>query len=465
MMMQYQSTRNKDLEVNFKQAVSEGLSIEGGLFVPKSIPDLSAELPTWIDSNYAQMARRIFQVFAGPCLSEVELDRLIKVSLERFTHPDITPLITHGSKHILELFHGPTLSFKDVALQSLGHLFELWPLASGQRTILGATSGDTGSAAIAGLQNKKGVRAFILFPEGRVSPIQELQMTTVADPNIQCLAVEGDFDDCQNIVKTLFADREFREKVGLSAVNSINWSRITAQVTYYIHAYFQWLKRRNLNWGAALNFCVPTGNFGDIFAGYVAKKLGLPIGKLIIASNENDILTRFFETGIYEKRKVVETHSPAMDIQISSNFERLLFLLLERDDKKVNAIMNDLKEKGRFEIDAEVLTAFKREFLATRISNSESIEVMKNYDQQWHYILDPHTAIGVGAAEKILKADEEVVCLATAHPGKFQGPVEQALGHPYQLPEALAALTKLPKRKQVIEASVEKVKTILLDSL
>ena len=461
--MQYQSTRNKNIKVSFKQAVSEGLSIEGGLFVPCSIPDLSAELPKWVEYDYAKMARRIFQVFAGDSLSEPELDHLIKVGLARFDHPEVTPLVSHGKKHILELFHGPTLSFKDVALQNLGHLFELWPLESGQRTILGATSGDTGSAAIAGLQNKKGVRAFILFPEGRVSPIQELQMTTVLDDNIQCLSVEGDFDDCQNIVKTLFSDREFREKVGLSAVNSINWSRITAQITYYMYAYTRWLKATGASWGTKLNFSVPTGNFGDIFAGYIAKKLGLPIGKLIVASNENDILTRFFEKGVYEKKEVVETFSPAMDIQISSNFERLLFLLLNRDDEEMNKIMSDLKEKGSFSVSPEVLESFKSEFEAARVSNEEGLDVMSRYYKDWDYVIDPHTAIGVGAAEKLLSPDEDVICLSTAHPGKFQEPVEKALGKSYVLPEGLSSLEKLEKKKDIISASVEKVKSILLE--
>ena len=327
--MRYHSTRNRQLSKSFQDVVSEGLSIEGGLFVPESIPDLSEELPQWGTWSYLQMAERI----AEGSLDETERKTILKETLSRFKSEQITPLVQHGNTFILELFHGPTLSFKDVALQTLGGLFQHWPLSSGQRTVVGATSGDTGSAAIAGVQGKQGVRAFILFPEGRVSPVQELQMTTVPDENVQCISIDGSFDDCQNIVKDLFGDLEFREKVGLSAVNSINWARITSQIVYYFAGYFQWLKATGKTYGTPLPVSVPTGNFGDILAGYMAKSMGLPLGKLIIACNENDILARFALEGKYEMKTVVPTLSPAMDIQISSNFERLLYLLYNRDDQ------------------------------------------------------------------------------------------------------------------------------------
>lgn len=459
--MRYTSTRDASKDISFQEAVSEGLSPEGGLYLPRSIPDISTEIQEWGDLPYVEKASRIFGLFAGASLSAEELEALVPGSLSTFTSEEKTPLVKVGDKYILELFHGPTLSFKDVALQTLGSLFEHWPLESGQRTILGATSGDTGSAAIAGVRGKKGVRAFILFPEGRVSPVQELQMTTVPDENVHCLSVEGSFDDCQDIVKALFADVEFRSQVGLSAVNSINWARITAQIVYYIHGYFQWLKLSGHAYGEPLSVSVPTGNFGDVLAGYIAKKLGLPLGKLIVASNENDILTRFGETGRYEMREVIPSTSPAMDIQISSNFERLLFWLHGGDDVLLASKMKELRSKGSFEVSPDVMARFKEDFVALRTLEGPCLETIRRYEEELGYVLDPHTSVGVHAAQECM-GEEAVMCLATAHPGKFQEAVERATKKELELPKALSSLLGLPVRKTIIPASLEKVKDFIL---
>jgi threonine synthase len=460
--MRYQSTRNRQLSKSFQEVVSEGLSIEGGLFVPESIPDLSDELPQWTNWSYQQMAERIYSCFAEGSLDETERKELLRETLSRFKSEKITPLVQHGNTFILELFHGPTLSFKDVALQTLGGLFQHWPSESGQRTVVGATSGDTGSAAIAGIQGKRGVKAFILFPEGRVSPVQELQMTTVPDENIQCISIEGSFDDCQNIVKELFGDLEFRKKVGLSAVNSINWARITSQIVYYFAGYFQWLKTTGQPYGTPLPVSVPTGNFGDILAGYMAKSMGLPLGKLIIATNENDILARFAQDGRYEMKTVLPTISPAMDIQISSNFERLLYLLYHRDDVAMTKNMKELKEHGSFQVSPEVFARFKENFEAKRVSNEDCSQAISDFHKKHNYTLDPHTAVGVRAAQDILGKEKPVMSLSTAHPGKFQDAVEDALKTSYQLPTELESLKGLPTRKTLLPASADAVRNFVL---
>lgn len=460
--MRYQSTRDHRLDKSFREVVNEGLSAEGGLYVPETIPDLSDELPRWRQWDYAAMAERIYDIYAGDVIDKEQRLALIQKTLSRFRTPEVAPLNRQGQCNILELFHGPTLSFKDVALQTLGGLFEHWPSEAGQRTVLGATSGDTGSAAIAGVQGKQGVRAFILFPEGRVSPVQELQMTTVPDENVQCLAIDGSFDDCQNIVKELFGDLEFRSKVGLSAVNSINWARITSQIVYYFYGYFRWLDQAGRTFGEELPISVPTGNFGDILAGYVAKKMGLPLGKLIISSNDNDILTRFFESGRYEMKTVVPSWSPAMDIQISSNFERLLFLLHGRDGDIISSKMSQLKAEGGFSVDESVMKTFREDFSAQRVVGDECLGTIKAFREKHGYTLCPHSAVGVQAAIKELGEDSEVMCLATAHPGKFQDAVEKAIGGRYALPDELESLKSLPTRKQKLSASAKAIKDLLL---
>lgn len=461
--MQYESTRDRTLSKSFKEAVSEGLSPEGGLYIPKSIPDLSEELPGWVAYDYPTMALRIYEIFAEGSLSDQERKDLVPSSLSRFSTPEVSPVVQFGNTWILELFHGPTLSFKDVALQTLGCLFEHWPSPLGQRTVLGATSGDTGSAAIAGVQGREGVRAFILFPEGRVSPLQELQMTTIPDQNVQCLSIEGSFDDCQNIVKTLFADMDFREEMSLSAVNSINWARITSQIVYYFYGYFQWLNKTKKKYGERLPVSVPTGNFGDILAGYMARSMGLPLGDLIIASNRNDILTRFYESGEYTMNEVEPSLSPAMDIQISSNFERLLYLLANRNADWMKDKMSSLKEKGSFSVDSDILSKFRSIFKAGRVSDEDCMQTICEFKKENDYILDPHTAVGVNVANQLQK-EGDVLCLSTAHPGKFQEAVENAIGEELILPDALEKLKGLETRKTLLPPDVDAVKTFIKNS-
>ena len=458
-IMHYTSTRDSSLRLGFREVVESGLSAEGGLFLPLLVPDLSADMPAWSGLPYKELAAKIFSIYAGADLPAADTDRLLNKALARFRHAGITPLVSQGRLHVLELFHGPTYSFKDVALQWLGCLFEQWPAAGGRRTVLGATSGDTGSAAIHGLRGVAGTEVYILFPEGRVSAIQELQMTTVADANIHCLAIRGSFDDCQNLVKECFADAAFKREMSLAAVNSINWSRIMAQIVYYFSGYFQWLRRQGYPYGTPLACAVPTGNFGDVFAGHLARQMGLPLQPLIIASNENDILTRFSRTGIYEMRAVVPTTSPSMDIQISSNFERLLYLLHDGDATRIQALMGQLKRENKFSVAAQVLKKFNANFAAASVDQRECEAVMRELYNTSGMVVDPHTAVGIGAAGKILGSEADVMCLATAHPAKFLPAVEKACAHTFALPAELEQLKLAKVRKTVLAPQVEVIKS------
>jgi threonine synthase len=374
---------------------------------------------------------------------------------------------------LLELFHGPTFAFKDVALQFLGNLFEhLLSRKQGDDakiTVLGATSGDTGSSAIYGLAGKKGIECFILFPEGRVSPIQERQMTTVKDKNVHCVAIRGTFDDAQDIVKASFKDEPFRAKYRLAAVNSINWARILAQITYYFYSYFQVLKRTKKS---KVVFIVPTGNFGDILAGYYAKKMGLPVHKFVVATNENDILDRFFRSGTYERKEVSPTITPSMDICVSSNFERFIFHMLNDDAAQTSKLMKEFEATKKFTLPADAFERCKKEMTSVMITEDGIRQAIKKTAELDGYMLDPHSAIGVGAAE-VLKAngefvDCEMVCVATAHWGKFVDAVESAVG-PQKLgewvksefPAELEALKTLPVRKTLLDANAKEVKNFI----
>jgi len=353
---------------------------------------------------------------------------------------------------ILELFHGPTAAFKDVALQFLGNLFELLlERSGGHLNILGATSGDTGSAAIYGVRGQPSIDIFILHPHGRVSPIQERQMTTVLDENVHNIAIEGTFDDGQRIVKELFNDLEFKREYHLGAVNSINWARILAQVVYYFYA---WGRVSGGDPEKAVGFSVPTGNFGDIFAGYVAHRMGLPVEKLILATNRNDILSRFVNTGVYSSGMVQPTISPSMDIQVSSNFERYLYFLMDEDPEKVKELMGQMAGEGRIEVSPKKLEQVRSLFRARAVSEPQTLEQIKKTYREHHYILDPHTAVGVRAA-----ADEPgVICLATAHPGKFGAAVRQAIGKEAPLPPSLEGLMDRPARCKVLPATADDVR-------
>jgi len=457
--MRYISTRGGIQPIAFKDAVMMGLASDGGLLLPQSYPTVSSEqLDAWRSLSYPELAFEIISLFVDDIPLE-ELKTIIDRSYATFTHPEVTPVVQKDGVYILELFHGVTLAFKDVALQFLGNLFEYILAERGEKlNIIGATSGDTGSAAIHGVRGKKGITIFILHPHGKTSAVQALQMTSVTDANVHNIAVHGTFDDCQDIVKALFGDLQFKEKYSLGAVNSINWARVLAQVVYY---YYAWLKV-TAEGGKPVHFSVPTGNFGDIFAGYVAKRMGLPIGALLLATNENNILTRFVNNGDYSLGKVVATASPSMDIQIASNFERYLYHLFENDPLRVNKAFVELKEYGRISFTSTEMLKVRADFCSSSVNQSETLETIRSFHNETGYLLDPHTAVGVKAALKTLPVDSAKICLATAHPAKFGETVEKALGKAISPPEAVKELEGKPTRCELMDADLKKVREFIV---
>jgi len=454
--MRYISTRGGIDSLSFSQAVMMGLSTDGGLLLPETIPQINAEtLQSWASLSFQDLATEVISLFSAGDIDKADIAKLIKASYATFDHDEIVPLVNANNSQILELFHGPTAAFKDVALQFLGNLFEyLLKRDGGQLNIVGATSGDTGSAAIYGVRGKANINIFILFPYGRVSPIQERQMTTVLDKNVYNLAINGTFDDGQYIVKSLFNNLEFKKSHHLGAINSINWARIVAQIVYYFYA---WGKATNGNPEKAVSFSVPTGNFGDIFAGYMAKRMGLPINKLILATNRNDILTRFVNSGTYQAGEVVPTVSPSMDIQIASNFERYLYYLFNGDSEIIKKLMAELTEKGEFSIadnkKAEVQALFK----AVAVSEAETLQQIKETYQAANYILDPHSAVGVKAATE----EADCICLATASPAKFSEAVQQAIAQEAPAPKSLQGLMEKETKVHRIDADIEQIRAFM----
>lgn len=435
--MKYISTRGGITPVSFKEAVMMGLASDGGLLLPLPLPSAGSEtINLWSEMEYQDLALEIMTLFIDD-ISRADLDSLIRKSYESFDTPEVTPLVHDGREYILELFHGPTLAFKDVALQLLGNLFAyLLEERNETMNILGATSGDTGSAAIYGVKGRENINIFILHPHGRVSPVQAMQMTTVPDRNVFNIAVDGTFDDCQHIVKKLFNDIEFKQEYRLGSINSINWSRVLAQVVYYVYAALKLRKQGH----EKINFSVPTGNFGDIFAGYVAKNLIRPIiGRLLLATNDNNILTRFILEGKYVCGSVTPTISPSMDIQIASNFERYLYYLFGQDTTKVSSMMADFNTSGRMVFSRDELTLARKDFSSASIDQDLTVETIRDVFKESGYVVDPHTAVGIAAARKLKNAIPEgpVVCLSTAHPAKFPDAVRKATGHTPELPESM----------------------------
>jgi threonine synthase len=455
--MNYISTRGGISPIPFKDAVMMGLATDGGLLLPEVLPRIGHEtLDLWHPLTFQQLASEIYRLFVTD-IPGVRLDELITRSYAAFSHPEITPIVKKGDIYILELFHGPTLAFKDVALQFLGNVFEYILEETGSRmNIIGATSGDTGSAAIYGVRGKDRINIFILHPHKRVSLIQELQMTTVLDPNVFNLAIRGTFDDGQAIVKAIFNDIPFKKKYHLGAVNSINWARILAQVVYYVYA---WFRIQDDTGETAVDFAVPTGNFGDIFAGYVAKHL-LPQGairKLILATNENNLLTRFVTRGDYSVSGVVATCSPSMDIQLASNFERYLYYLYGCDPDRTRRDFAQFADSGRLRFDDDLLQTIQQDFASKSVSEEETLDTIRTFYGKHNYLLDPHTAVGVNAARKFAAADTPVVCLATAHPAKFGKAVARAIGRPPELPPSLKGLENMENRCEVLEPDIKTV--------
>ena len=424
--MRYISTRGQTGDMGYQETVMTGLASDGGLMIPKAIPDVRDRLEAWATLTYQELAFEITRLFAD--IPDDDLRTLIQRSYATFRHPDICPEVRVGDLYILELFHGPTLAFKDVALQWLGNLFEyILGKTGGHLNILAATSGDTGSAAIYGVRGKAGMNIFVMHPRGRVSPTQERQMTSVLDKNVYNIAVDGTFDDCQNMMKRIFSDVPFKERLSLGAVNSVNWARVLAQIVYYFYSALRVMKKER---AASVRFSVPTGNFGDILAGYYAWRMGLPVDKLILATNENDILTRFFRTGIYSVSEVVPTLSPSMDIQVASNFERYLYYRAGCDGARVRKMMSDFAKTETLVLKPMNSDPVDPLFDAGAANTNATLKTIKKYHQDHHYLLDPHTATGVYVAEELCEREpgSPVICLATAHPAKFSRAIQQATG-------------------------------------
>ena len=442
----YVSTRGDAPRLGFNDTLLAGLASDGGLYVPEKWPKVKHSTN---EEPFARRASEIIAPFVGGEISKNDLDAMCRTAYSTFRDPLVAPLRELGdNRWLLELFHGPTLAFKDVALQLVGRLFDHVLTARKQRiTIIGATSGDTGSAAIDGVKGCANVSIVILYPKGRISEVQRRQMTTVQSKNVHTVAVDGSFDDCQDLVKAMFNDRAFRDEHKLAAVNSINWARVLAQVVYYFTA----IELLGAADSAPVSFSVPTGNFGNVLSGWIARRIGANVGHLIVGSNANDILTRFFETQTMSASQVVPTLSPSMDIQVSSNFERLLFEMNDRDGHATAAQLTRFRESKRLSLDAETFGKWIRPvFRGQRCSDAETLAKIAEMHRAHGVLVDPHTAVGLVATDACAEPDEPVVTLATAHPAKFADAVRQATGVTPELPEHLADLFDRPERSEML---------------
>jgi len=458
MSMQYISTRGRSSPMGFQDAVMTGLATDGGLLIPARIPGVKDQLEEWAGLSYQDLAFEITRLFTD--ISEDNLRDLIERSYAAFRHPEVTPVVRVGDLHILELFHGPTLAFKDVALQWLGNLFEYILKSTGHHlNILAATSGDTGSAAIYGVRGRDRIHIFVMHPAGRTSPTQERQMTAVLDANVFNIAVAGTFDDCQNIMKSIFRDVEFKTRHALGAVNSVNWARVLAQIVYYFYAGLKVMKEEGC---AEITFSVPTGNFGDILAGWYAARMGLPVRRLILATNENDILSRFFNTGVYSLGKVVPTLSPSMDIQVASNFERYLYYRTGEDSVKLCTMMSKFDRTGSLSIPLKPGEAVEPLFTAGAGTTADTLSTIGRYHREYGYLLDPHTAVGVAVGERLRAKGESLICLATAHPAKFSKAILDATGKDLAHHELLDRLAKAPTRCEKLPADEKAIRDFIV---
>ena len=455
--MKYLSTRNDSLNQSFNDVLFQGLSKDGGLYLPKDWPTIN--LDKLLHLSYQEVAIEIIYPFVRENINKEDLSQVITQTYVNFKSDKIAPLHKlDKNKFLLELFYGPTYAFKDYALQFLGNLFSICLRKYPQKiTILGATSGDTGSAAIHAFKSNKDINVFILHPHNKVSPMQQKQMTTVDEKNIFNIAIKGNFDDCQKIVKELFVDDEIQKKTSLTAINSINWARIIAQVVYYFWAYLQ-IRNKNLN------FIVPSGNFGNIFSAYVAKKMGLPIDRLHVATNKNDILKSIINNGLMKKKNVSQTFSPSMDIQVSSNFERQIFESLGRDSSKLNEIFKLFNKTGDYNFDQIVIKDFKKIYDASSVNDEETLATIKKVYDDYNYLADPHTATGL----KILldKNDNETwIALACAHPAKFQDTVKKAINSKIEIPIELSKIFDKEEKMTILANSTNEVKNYILKNI
>ncbi len=452
--MEYISTRNTQEIFSFKSVFLNGLASDGGLYIPKQIPLYSnQELEKLRNFSYKELAAKIISDFCTGEFNEFEIKTIVEKSYKNFRVKDVVTVNKFGKINLLELFHGPTLAFKDIAMQAIGNMYEsILEKSKLKVNVVVATSGDTGAAAISAIKNRKNMKIFVLHPENKISDVQRKFMTTVEARNVFNIGLAGNFDDCQNIVKSMFADNDFRDLINMSGVNSINWARIIFQIVYYFFCYFKIIKSNE-----RINFSVPTGNFGDIYAGYVAKKMGLPINKLIIATNKNDILKRVVETGCYKPSEVKHTISPSMDIQVASNFERLIFDIVACDSKKTLKLMNDLNESGEFKLAKEELQKIRDSFLSESLSEEMTKSVISEMYKNYGALVDPHTAVGIGVTKKI-SPEENTVILSTAHPSKFPDVVMEATSIKPELPENLKSILVKKEKYDRLPKDFEKVK-------
>ena len=455
--MNYISTRNKSLNFDFSNIFLRGLAPDGGLFLPNEIQKFSQKDLEHLSSlNYVDLGVEIISKFCTPTLNKEKIKIILDKAYSNFNSKNIVEMKKIDNINLLELYHGPTLAFKDIAMQVIGLMYEALDLNKKKINIIVATSGDTGSAAISALKDKKNINLFVLHPHEKISNIQRKIMTTCNSSNIFNVAVKGNFDDCQKIVKQMFNDEQFREKINMSGVNSINWARIICQIVYYFYAYFQMSSK--------INFSVPTGNFGDVYAGYIAKKMGLPIDKLIVATNENDILCRVINSGEYKPQKVKPSLSPSMDIQVASNFERLLFDVLNGNDQKVSKSMKSLSENGFFKLEKDELDKIKETFAAEKVNDVDTLRIIKDFFVNYGFILDPHTATAVGAAYKI-RNNSKTVVLGTAHPFKFLETIKLAIGKNVDPPEQFSDLTKKIEKFEIIDNKIDTIKKFIVEKI
>ena len=457
--MEYISTRNSSDHFSFKNVFLKGLADDGGLFVPKSIKPFSKEELSKLSSlKYNELAAEIIFPFIGDFMTKEKLSSLISKSYSNFRSEDVVKISDIGNLKVLELFHGPTLAFKDVAMQLIGNFYQFHlEKAEKKINIIVATSGDTGAAAIDALKGKSNLNVFVLHPHNKISPVQRRLMTIHEESNVYNIAIEGNFDDCQNLVKAMFNDQNFSNKINMSGVNSINWARIIAQAVYYFYAYFR------IENGQSLSFSVPTGNFGDIYAGYLAKKLGLPIDKLIVATNKNDILHRAISGGDYTQKKVEETNTPSMDIQIASNFERLLYDVKDCNSEATKNVMSKIKN-NTYQIDNIDLDKIKKNFTSEMLNENETISMIKDIYEKNKVVVDPHTAVGIGAARK-LGLEQNCVVLSTAHPCKFPKAIEEAISKTEKLPDSLKYVYDKEEKFKVLSNDINKVKDYVTNSI
>ena len=451
--MKYISTRDNSKEYSFEEVFIKGLADDGGLFIPREVKKYSTgELESLSSLGYQDLVKKIIYPFIGNFMTENELSDIVDKSYSVFRKDNAVNIVKIGDTKLLELFHGPTLAFKDIAMQLLGNFYEYYLKKNNKNiNVIVATSGDTGAAAIDAIKGKKNMNIFVLHPHNKVSLVQRKLMSTVKEKNVFNIAIEGNFDDCQNLVKSMFADKEFSKSINMSGVNSINWARIIAQSVYYFYTYFQIKDDR------PINFSVPTGNFGDVYAGYLSKKMGLPVNKLIVATNQNDILHRAISNGKYEAETVFETNSPSMDIQIASNFERLIYDLNDFDGHVTQKVMSGIKKEGKYIIPEDKMKKIDKDFLSASINENEVLDIIKEVYTKYDIILDPHSAIGFGALKKI-NIDGNNVVLATAHPCKFPEAIDKSISTKPSLPDELKHVMDEKEYYEIISDNLNKTK-------